>query len=1317
MKALRQHPLAQPSLAAGSPGIRARGSEVSAPDVEQGCSPHPQARKPALHRQRGIALVVTLILLSVVTFLAVAFLFLARRERGAVATSVQQTVARRASEAATERAKAEAIASIIATTNQFNYGLRVSVNYINPDGFKSGSFSLTNINYDYKADASAFSADDRNQNIANLFYSPRPPVFVRTNEFPFYLDLNRNQRFDTNGLLPVIDYNGLAITVATTNGPLILSNSFVGDPEWIGVLERPDQPHSAKNKFVARYCYIVAPSGMALDVNASHNQAKLPGLKAQDGFSRNMGVSPFEMNLGAFLVDLNTNAWNAGGWPNYFYNTNPAVPSTGTAFEDARDIVRYRYNYDWANLRSVSTLFGAAGANAFRTDLMDGYGRGPYMAGPNLPTLDADQINNNVGFGWPGAENPNHYFTTQDFFDPNKNSLGFYTRLRSAGYGVSYYDRYTYYRMLSQLGTDSGPEPANKLHLNYVNVLNRAVVPDAQTNFVAWGTLQFFTNAADRLLQATFPVAGLNVRDFGVNAPLSVTNIPVLVSNHFVYTPALHRVFQLAANITDASTNYTVQRGADLPSVFRPKFRKQPNGFNPAITDIYIDGWVEDGGVTAYLNKPLDLNDPADLATVGGVPDQNIYGVPWVIGAKKGYPNFNEFAMQSISQITRKLQVVRPTVTARATSTNQLFMLGVSNVFAFEAWNSYQTNYNRAVSVIVANDMSIGLTYTNDPVLDPRGGGSTVRLTVGAVTNFTVPGAWPGYGSRLDPAKTSFVVPLQTNITFLPDSFFRTKAAPAFSTNMNDRVGLLRGFETAAGFLLPQFNFSVSNRIRFIMLDTATGRVIDYVQLNDLNGVRNLSAELSTSDTTIYLDGRAGGLDQLFWQTNRPGVQSLASPPQGVLNQIEASLGNIQVADWNSYGVGQAAGQLKEKEIDGFRVFMGLTPLRFPQTVNTNTIMQVPFTPTRKESQYITWQANDPLVHYTAADLNTLAQGTGLRRETPNGPIQPIPNIGDLNKRFEPWGGYPKSGSGSSPTADPYSLAVKDPGVRASDDWDFPADKYATVGWLGRVHRGTPWQTLYLKSEDVSVNAWIKWSGNSNVLDAAFARPVNDRVVFDVFTTAIDQNATRGQLSMNQTGLAAWSAFFGGVIGLTNSASDAALNGGGLPVLEPMIIPPAAVDNAGQPVDPLYSPLAIIHNGINRTRAAQPGGVFRSVGDLLAVPELTVGSPLLNTNSTTQLRNGLTDAAYERLPQMLLGLLRGNDQTRFTIYAYGQSLKPANNSVVRASGPYFGLCTNYQVTAEFATRTVVRLETTTNSATGRLQANSVNESFNVLSPE
>jgi len=96
--------------------------------------------------------------------------------------------------------------------------------------------------------------------------------------------------------------------------------------------------------------------------------------------------------------------------------------------------------------------------------------------------------------------------------------------------------------------------------------------------------------------------------------------------------------------------------------------------------------------------------------------------------------------------------------------------------------------------------------------------------------------------------------------------------------------------------------------------------------------------------------------------------------------------------------------------------------------------------------------------------------------------------------------------------------------------------------------------------------------------------------------------------------------------------------------------------------------------------------------------------------TTQQQQQALNDAAIERIPQQILGLLRLDQTPRFVIYSYGQALKPAEHSIV-TSGPYFGLCTNYQVTAEVATRAVVRIEgAPTNPRV-------VIENYNVLPPE
>jgi hypothetical protein len=56
-----------------------------------------------------------------------------------------------------------------------------------------------------------------------------------------------------------------------------------------------------------------------------------------------------------------------------------------------------------------------------------------------------------------------------------------------------------------------------------------------------------------------------------------------------------------------------------------------------------------------------------------------------------------------------------------------------------------------------------------------------------------------------------------------------------------------------------------------------------------------------------------------------------------------------------------------------------------------------------------------------------------------------------------------------------------------------------------------------------------------------------------------------------------------------------------------------------------------------------------------------------------------------------LSLLRA-DEPRVAIYAYGQSLKPAPNSFYLRPGDFYGMVTNYVVTGEFATKTLLRVD-------------------------
>jgi hypothetical protein len=725
---------------------------------------------------------------------------------------------------------------------------------------------------------------------------------------------------------------------------------------------------------------------------------------------------------------------------------------------------------------------------------------------------------------------------------------------------------------------------------------------------------EFFTNVAARLLKSD-----LNV---------DLTHIPIYPTNQ--YTPAAHRLLQVTANLYDSTTTNA------YPTMFRPHFSNDG-------TNIYISGYEEvDPTNTSFLTVPADLNVAVAGGWISNGTRLNIYGIPWIIGAKKGLPNFNEVLLQSVAQITRKLRITKPSLTSpfSAYRTSQMLIIGISNVLGVEVWNSYSNNYPRAVYIQADGDLT--MTLTNDvglPLLitNLALGGAHFAANMGAIE--LAADAWPGTGwspgGYHEPNRESFQVPLLTNVVFLPDSAFqqhpcRLQSSPpggpdewsAIATNY---------------FPQPHWGLRVTGRIRCLILDggpPGQGRVVDYVQLNGMNTFRDLGGELDTKDVSQSINN--------LWSTN-PAAFFLGTNTVGIMNQIYISLGNPVAtdSDWADRMIGAPSGLAKEHAIDYFRNFLKLNPLYDRTVVNTQLVMQAPFTPTSKKVQLLTWQANDPLVHYTVDDLNDLApfkvvyslKATQLVSQAQS-------NFWGYTTRYEPWGGNPQWGPFSSPhTAT--DLALKDP-VKSSDDWDFPSGEPLSFATIGRIHRGTPWQTVYLKSTDVPAgNTWLNWTGNTNALDATYTRPAMDRNLISLLGPWLTTHCLRHRLSINNADAEAWLAVLDGLPVFTNSAPAATL------------------------VMASNSPQALtIAQGINDTRSRPdlfPSGLFLHLGDLLATPQLTEQSPFLNTNLWYVLYQGtLTDEILECLPSRLLPLLRED--------SFGLIVKTNDQVILQFSG-------------------------------------------------
>jgi hypothetical protein len=905
-------------------------------------------------------------------------------------------------------------------------------------------------------------------------------------------------------------------------------------------------------------------------------------------------------------------------------------------------------------------------------------------------------------------------------------------------------------------------------------VTNIYIIPGAETNLVPWTAQNFFIAAADRMLKlytanwyATDPTNYLityygyiptnyvsrtgfgvtNVSAFGMTNEVpsfGIMNIPVRMNGNFVYTPAVNRVLQLAANLYDASTN------SFYPSVFRPIFERDVNGnvFITGYTNLYsVNGpnTVRDAG-DPQLSPPYEvaLLSTTTLAPVPNAPIAdgnglvNVYGVPWIIGTKKYLPGLNQFSLVNSAQFIRKLQVARNYV-GGPIWTNQMIVMSISNNLGISFWNpytnDYPTNYPGGLDMSIVVNTATRLAVTNSDWTAPY-------LLPLLTTNYVFrPSRWPGAklgvlgNGTLDP--NSFIVQQWANqvvtqsvYSFSAKTFVGTDQS-VWETNRTELD------------LLPQFGLLTTNWVQSYIVDRS--HVIDYVQLRGPINNGNLNSALKDPN---YEDETG---NRYLWSTNI--WQDGSTISWGIVNQIDISStpdNPPPSASWKNPGV-IIPGITDPREASW--IFFGaiLKPNSVYQYAvggNTNNFytnlelaVQAPYTATRTVYVPYLYQVNDPLVHYLVNDLdagkagvwagnNVHANGIWDRIDNESTTPFPTPPRTEIIKgRYQPWGiGAQNALLTTTYNFDnAYNLVYKDPLIWSADSWSFLTNKYPTAGWVGRVHRGTPWQTVYLKAHNVlhtfidnkrtvdsGTNTWMAWTGDYNILDAANSGPLQDRLLFDVFTTAPNDNATRGQLSVNQTHLAAWSALFSGMVVLSNSVPDILFNNSKTqPSNSWLVVSPAGPNG-------LNSALGNLVTNINNSRAIYTNvdgvvGTFEHKGDILSVVALTEQSPFLNWNNTIQQQKGISDEVYEWLPQQMMSLLKCPTSPRYVVYCYGQTLKPAPDSRVTSSGTYFGLVTNYQVVAESAARAVIRLDRHATAA-GTNYTTTV-ESYNVLPPD
>ncbi len=729
---------------------------------------------------------------------------------------------------------------------------------------------------------------------------------------------------------------------------------------------------------------------------------------------------------------------------------------------------------------------------------------------------------------------------------------------------------------------------------------------------------------SDKLLRDSF--------DFGV------TNIPVQTNDVFVYSPAVQRLLQVTANIYDATTTNP------YPTVFRPLFNRDSAG------NVFIVGY-------RLVVSVSDANDPqlAVPVKVSDLPfgvssNVNVYGVPWILGVKKGLPNFNRFYLFNNVQVTRKLQLTRDAVVpytvanANLFHTNEQFVLSITNHLGWAFWNSYDTNYQLGPLNVVVRD-TLGMQLSN--ALPRVWSAATLFTTNLVITN------WPGSAwssndqnwNNQQPATESFIYGT-CDFTLLPDSIYR------FSTVTFEPLANNPAWEIIPSIPpLPQFDLRTTNQLQAFILDTTANRVVDYVQFDGPNSLRDINQELKDPDSP-------GANPYYMWSTNVAGNNPGLTPSRGVLNQILVSrLGPTYApagGGWQSSpNLPSGIPPIPTTYAAYFDAFFTLN-FQYANRIYTNSnLTQVaPFTPTRTLYEYTMWQVNDPLVHYLATDLKdfVLDKYRGHSDGFDAAPL-PTPNTalaalddpyGLAYSHYQPWGRNDElSYFGVLVDENRFNLADRDPLVWNADWWNFPTNQTLNSTWLGRVHRGTPWQTLFLKSTNilattsdvfggsvvnVGTNTWMIWTGVNNLNDLALTAPVNDWRLVSLLNDWFNTNDPTQLTSVSDLDLDHLRATLQGINVLTNTSlyPDA------------WTLPEFAALSLSS-----NSPQAwVVASAIRNAQTNQLNQGFRSTGDWLALPELTEASPWLNQSDVSQQWYGISEAAYEAIPSQLLSRIR-----------------------------------------------------------------------------
>ena len=348
--------------------------------------------------------------------------------------------------------------------------------------------------------------------------------------------------------------------------------------------------------------------------------------------------------------------------------------------------------------------------------------------------------------------------------------------------------------------------------------------------------LNAFTNRADQLLRPKW--------GFGVN------EIPIFCSTNPLvrYNGGIHYLLQQAVNAYD-QTNHT-DGDFDFPSVFRPQFGVVSN--DQCVTTL-ITNWVEvTDDYAEMMARPFKGASDPTLST-----DDNVWGVGLIVGSKPAVPIFNEFSYANTFNVVRKLKFIRTQPATRPVSTNQMYVLSLSNVFGCSALNTWTQALPRDVTVFLTNSATV--SFVND-----LGYGVTNSFTNGT-TQLILSNQW----ARFLIVKTNMYEVFTNGVTTLPTSAYVEQTGgfgPADDLH----------FEVNVGLPLHSWFAQVTNQLLYAVIDNSSGRILDFVNYNRFGTVWD-TMQVLPSIPSPYPSP---------WATNGADSSLQSGPSLGVLNQI-----------------------------------------------------------------------------------------------------------------------------------------------------------------------------------------------------------------------------------------------------------------------------------------------------------------------------------------------------------------------------------------------------------------------------------------------